>query len=413
MGGTGEGAVRDPRSGTVGDADVTVHEELRVVTEELEVQQHRVDALLDDLADQRRWRQRITSTLPVPVYVTDERGVLVDVNAAAAVQVDISHDVLVGETLSSLVHEADRPRLAGLWTRADGRDITVRLRLDTPGGPAPVLLLGVPDGATGDGTADGPSSPTWFFLAQPDDGGSARTATPGAMPVARALSALARLTLSQGPDARSLLSAATGIVRDAVDGADGVSLTVGPPEQPDVQAADSAFAQTVDGIELQHAQGPCVDAYRDGETVLSDDVTADARWPAIHEAAQRAGLGAALAHPLQGTTGVAGVLNVYARRPGGLAPADVEPVRLLASAFAALLAGVDERRHLQEAGDQLRTALVSRASIDQAKGMVMGAHGGGPDEAFARLVAASRRRNIKLRELAEAVVDRTEPVADL
>jgi AmiR/NasT family two-component response regulator len=57
---------------------------------------------------------------------------------------------------------------------------------------------------------------------------------------------------------------------------------------------------------------------------------------------------------------------------------------------------------------QLETALVSRSDIDMAKGALIALHGCGPDEAFAKLVDESQRRNIKLRELVREMLNRMQ-----
>jgi AmiR/NasT family two-component response regulator len=56
--------------------------------------------------------------------------------------------------------------------------------------------------------------------------------------------------------------------------------------------------------------------------------------------------------------------------------------------------------------EQLRTALTSRSTIDQAKGIIMGAHGIPADQAFAMMVEQSQRENIKLRTVAEQLIAR-------
>ena len=61
---------------------------------------------------------------------------------------------------------------------------------------------------------------------------------------------------------------------------------------------------------------------------------------------------------------------------------------------------LDEARVLS--GD-LRLALPNRLVIERAKGVVMGATGCTPDEAFVHLRQASQRSNRPLRELAEEV----------
>ena len=54
---------------------------------------------------------------------------------------------------------------------------------------------------------------------------------------------------------------------------------------------------------------------------------------------------------------------------------------------------------------QLHEALTSRATIDQAKGILMAQHGVGADEAFDILRRASQRENRTLRELAQETVN--------
>lgn len=53
---------------------------------------------------------------------------------------------------------------------------------------------------------------------------------------------------------------------------------------------------------------------------------------------------------------------------------------------------------------QLREALTSRASIDQAKGILMERQGVDPDEAFRTLVQLSNETNVRLAEVASALV---------
>jgi AmiR/NasT family two-component response regulator len=64
----------------------------------------------------------------------------------------------------------------------------------------------------------------------------------------------------------------------------------------------------------------------------------------------------------------------------------------------------DELAALHRENDQLRRALTSRATIDQAKGILMAKHGGPPEEAFRRLVRMSQDTNVPLRDVASALV---------
>jgi hypothetical protein len=78
---------------------------------------------------------------------------------------------------------------------------------------------------------------------------------------------------------------------------------------------------------------------------------------------------------------------------------------------AATRADASERqdlvRELQDLVANLQVALVTRATIDQAKGILMAAQGCTPDEAFDLLRRASQRENRKLHDVAADIVART------
>ncbi|MEU6591613.1 ANTAR domain-containing protein [Streptomyces sp. NPDC046881] len=59
--------------------------------------------------------------------------------------------------------------------------------------------------------------------------------------------------------------------------------------------------------------------------------------------------------------------------------------------------------------EQLRHAMDSRPVIDQARGVLMAAHGCGPEQAWEILREASQRSNVKLRRVAAAVTESATP----
>ncbi|KES09128.1 hypothetical protein BU52_03500 [Streptomyces toyocaensis] len=78
--------------------------------------------------------------------------------------------------------------------------------------------------------------------------------------------------------------------------------------------------------------------------------------------------------------------------------------------FARYLARAEQDRmrleHLEAETEQLRHALTSRAVIDQAIGIVGAERRCAPDDAFQILVGISQRTNVKLRDVAAALVGR-------
>ncbi|GGO45691.1 ANTAR domain-containing protein [Streptomyces lasiicapitis] len=87
---------------------------------------------------------------------------------------------------------------------------------------------------------------------------------------------------------------------------------------------------------------------------------------------------------------------------------------LTVAALAGDAALVAEILKLRAENDQLSTALSSRAVIDQARGMIMALAPCSSDRAWGLLVDVSQHCNVKLRDVAVALVDTTrdEPLPE-
>nr|WP_269449886.1 ANTAR domain-containing protein [Auraticoccus cholistanensis] len=107
------------------------------------------------------------------------------------------------------------------------------------------------------------------------------------------------------------------------------------------------------------------------------------------------------------------VLNCYGEDKTLLDPAAVERAQQFVDELAATLPVA--LRIAQQASDvhHLQQALVNRSVIDQALGVLMAQNRCSRDEAFGILRRASQNRNVKLRDVAAAIVERLtgHPVA--
>jgi GAF domain-containing protein len=157
-------------------------------------------------------------------------------------------------------------------------------------------------------------------------------------------------------------------------------------------------------VRVEPAPGPCWDAHVTGVRVVSPDVTADERWPALGRMASGEVRGV-LALPLREGEQPVGVINVYASTVDAFGPDSFRIAELVAAAIGGVLQSVAERESLRDLAANLEKALTSRAVIDQAKGVLMARLGVDAEDAFARLVAVSNRLNVKLRDLAQLVVE--------
>jgi len=163
----------------------------------------------------------------------------------------------------------------------------------------------------------------------------------------------------------------------------------------------------VDALQHRIGEGPCLDALTNGVVVSADDLAGDARWPRFGPQATAAGVRTVLALTLPGN-GAHGALTLYARYPQAFAVID-RAKGLLLSAFAGLalssaVAHDDGERRL----DNLQAALAAGAVIGQAQGILIERERITPDQAFDILRRASQNLNIKLRDVAQSLVDTGE-----
>ena len=99
-----------------------------------------------------------------------------------------------------------------------------------------------------------------------------------------------------------------------------------------------------------------------------------------------------------------GGLNIYRIADTPLPQGFVEYAGVFAGYAAAAVNNIASYAGAANEAAHLRTAMQSRAVIEQAKGILMGRDHCTAEEAFDLLKRISQHRNIKLREIAQAVV---------
>jgi GAF domain-containing protein len=173
-------------------------------------------------------------------------------------------------------------------------------------------------------------------------------------------------------------------------------------------ASSSEAMRVLELFELQAKEGPCLDAFRTGERVEHEDLTAGTgRWPRFSTVASEAGFQSALALPLRLRDTIIGALNLVSVEQTPMNEADV----LVARAFAdlATISVLQQRAatESQQVNEQLSHALTSRIVIEQAKGVVFERAGIDMSEAFTRLRSYARSHNVRLTDVAQAAIDGT------
>lgn len=185
--------------------------------------------------------------------------------------------------------------------------------------------------------------------------------------------------------------------------ADGASVVL---LDPPALGASGARVERADRAQYDEREGPAPTAVAACRTVVADDVADDGRWPrAGPRIAVEAGYRAVLAVPLADDHEARGVLTLYAGRPGRFGPETVARAEQFAGPAEIRLANVEAYRASVRLGGELRRGLVSRAVIDQAKGILVAQHGLDADQAFAVLTRFSQQENCKLRDVAVELVE--------
>ncbi|MBA3652690.1 MAG: GAF and ANTAR domain-containing protein [Actinobacteria bacterium] len=181
-----------------------------------------------------------------------------------------------------------------------------------------------------------------------------------------------------------------------------------------VMASSSEAMRVLELFEIQSQEGPCLDAYRTGERIVNQDLQAvNGRWPRFAAEALDAGFHSVHALPMRLRGSVIGALNLFRSDAGEMTDADVH----VAQAFADVATiAILQHRAAQEAqtiNEQLNRALNSRIIIEQAKGMVSERLDVDMEQAFTTLRSHARNNNLRLADLAEAVIAGTVPASSL
>jgi GAF domain-containing protein len=169
-------------------------------------------------------------------------------------------------------------------------------------------------------------------------------------------------------------------------------------------ACSDDVAARVDEVQYELDDGPCLHAMRDGHMVRIEDTAEKARWPEFEAQAAAHGIRSCLALPLSTDGEPVGALNLYAREASAFGTAEARRAENFAESASGVLSLAMRLASDAALIDQLRSSLTSRTVIDQALGIIMAREHCNQARAFAILRSASQNSNVKLRDIASAVV---------
>jgi transcriptional regulator with GAF, ATPase, and Fis domain len=215
----------------------------------------------------------------------------------------------------------------------------------------------------------------------------------------RELAAAAR-GMQDEDSSREAMERAVAIAAQILPGCDAAGVcVVHRGDRIDTHATSSDALREVDALQHELDEGPRLDALRQHDTVTSRDLSTDERWPRWGpRVAEGRGFFSIVSYRLFASGESLGALNLYGRRRSAFSTDDVHDGAALAAHVAVALAGAQEVENLEK-------ALRGRTVIGQATGILMERFDLSPSRAFDVLSRLSQQRNVKLRQVAEQIVE--------
>jgi transcriptional regulator with GAF, ATPase, and Fis domain len=221
---------------------------------------------------------------------------------------------------------------------------------------------------------------------------------------ATAYASLSQLVYADRPLADTL-ERVTVLATHALAETPQVSLTLIEDERAWTAATSGPVALGLDGTQYDTASGPCLDAARCGETIKVTMDGVNQPYPQFRQAARREGVSHTMSVGFSTGDQVMGAMNLYSSTGRPFGDDSDRIARAFAVCAGIVLSNVERYRLAAARASHLEVALLSRAPIEQAKGILMTRHHCTSEEAFTILLGLSQNQNVKLRVVAQDVVD--------
>ncbi len=209
----------------------------------------------------------------------------------------------------------------------------------------------------------------------------------------------------------TLLQSACSHVVAVAPHAEMAGVTIVDPDtgDPTTVASTDRRVLTIDACQYRADEGPCLEAARHNRTVRIDPVGAADRWPAFASALGDGDARHFLSVPLALDNAVQGSVNVYGFHDRGFTESDELLMQVVGVALESALWNSRRVESARTELSGLREAMRTRATIEQAKGILMAVRGVTADVAFDALASQSQNENVKLAVLAQRIVDSIRP----
>jgi GAF domain-containing protein len=186
---------------------------------------------------------------------------------------------------------------------------------------------------------------------------------------------------------------------------DGAGLMLLDPDQllRNVAVSDKRVDH-LEQLQVQHGEGPCIDAFEEKTLVDAADLMDEKRWPMFTPAAVERGLRAVLASPIPYNRHAIGVVTVFSAKVRPWSPEGELALITFTDLAAMCIANTMQNEERGELAAQLHRALSARVVIEQAKGALVAREGLSQREAFERMRQQARRENRRVSDVAAEIM---------
>ena len=189
------------------------------------------------------------------------------------------------------------------------------------------------------------------------------------------------------------------VATDSMPGFDHVGIaTLEKTGDIETRAFTGNLVLPLDKVQYWLRQGPCSAALQGSDAISVSSLKHEQRWPGYVPVALEWGVRSQMAVRLYLGQETLGGVNLYSTTSDEVSDEAQATARQFAT-YAAIALG-----HAQER-EELTSGMQSRKTIGEAIGILMARYEMNEDRAFAFLVRASSHENIKLRDVAQQLVD--------
>lgn len=207
------------------------------------------------------------------------------------------------------------------------------------------------------------------------------------------------LDLHEADDAEQTIERIVEYSRDALGSDDAGILLIHARGRIEAVVATSSDVTKAHLMQVELDEGPCLQASEDPTKIFRiDDTATDTRWPRWGAEVAALGFRSVVAAPLATRTRRYGSINMYSREVAAFDDGDEEVAAILARHASVALAASHNI-------DGLRDAVDGRKTIGMAMGVLIARYDIDPPTAFSVLRRYSQTNNLKLRAVADRIVE--------